>query len=521
MNKELTDLKLIVNQLQKMMVEQEKKHLSEIKLLKEQVAYLTDKLYGSKSEKKKSQDSDKQLYLFEDTDSEISEEDDTDSLDDPPSKVRRGSKKPGRKPLPEGLKRIEVIHDLGEEEKRCNCGCLKSCCGREVSEQLDYIPAKLQVIRNIRLKYACKSCEGVDDDRATVMIAPLPAQLLPKSNATSGLLAHIITGKFVDSLPFYRQEKQFSRLGIDLSRTTMCNWSAKVAEKLEPLMGLIRKHVLDGNFINADETTFQVLKEQGRAPNTKSYMWVYRGGPPEKPALIFQYEPTRAAKAAKDFLHGFEGHVQTDGYCGYDFIDGDPKLLHVGCFAHARRKFTDAAKAHKKISSSKKKHASDVALTFISDLYAVEKKATLGKMTVEERAALRQQLTVPVLEKFKNWLDEHAITVNPKSLLGKAISYTIGQWTRLIQYVEYGYITPDNNLAENAIRPFVLGRKNWLFSDTPKGANASATLYSIIETAKSNGQEPYHYLKTVFDRLPAIENQEELKSLLPWNVAKI
>lgn len=521
MNKELADLKTVVNQLQEMMTVQEKKYLAEIKLLKEQVSYLADKLYGSKSEKKMGRGCDKQLYLFEENEPLSPDEDDDQDPEDEPPRPNRKPRKPGRKPLPECLPRVDVVHDLSDEDKQCNCGCMKTRCGEEVSEQLDFVPAKLQVIRNIRPKYACKNCEGVEDDRATVMTARLPEQLLPKSNATSGLLAHIMTAKFVDALPFYRQEKQFARLGIDLSRTNMCNWARKVAEKLEPLMSLIKDHVMSGNFINADETTFQVLKEQGRAPTTKSYMWVYRGGPPDKPALIFQYEPTRAAQAAKDFLRGFEGYIQTDGYKGYDFIDAESKMHHVGCLAHARRKFTDASKAHKKISASKKKHGSDVALDYIGKLYAIEKNATREELSFDQIVLLRKDRSVPVLEEFKKWLDKHAVTVNPKSLLGKAISYTLGQWSRIIRYIKQGYITPDNNLAENAIRPFVLGRKNWLFSGTPKGAKSSATLYSLIETAKSNGLEPHHYLKTIFDRIPYIGSRDDLEALLPWNFNSI
>lgn len=521
MNKELTDPIKLIEQLQIMMKAQEKRYLAEIRILKEQVSYLTGKLYGSKSEKQPQQITDKQLLLFEESDiseSDLEDADETDSEEEKPE-AKRKRKKSGRKPLPENLPRVDLVHDLSEEDKQCNCGCVKTCCGEEVSEQLDVTPPKIQVIRNIRLKYACKCCEGVEDDGPTVMLAPLPAQLLPKSNASSGVLAHMLTAKFVDALPFYRQEKQFARIGIDISRTNMCNWTAKVAEKLEPLVSLIRGHIISGNFVNVDETTLQVLKEQGRAPTTKSYMWVYRGGPPDKPALIFQYERTRAAQSAKDFLRNFEGYVQTDGYKGYDFIDVKPQMHHVGCWAHARRKFIDASKAHKRISISKKKktHASDEALEFIGKLYGIEQSASKEDLSFDELEILRREKSVPILKSFKIWLDKHAITVAPKSLLGKAISYTLGQWPRLYRFIKKGYITPDNNLAENAIRPFVLGRKNWLFSGTPKGAKSSAILYSLIETAKANGLEPYNYLKTIFDKIPHVKSHEDLEALLPWS----
>lgn len=521
MNKEFTDPIKLIEQLQIMMKAQEKRYLAEIKILKEQVSYLTGKLYGSKSEKQSQQNTDKQLLLFEESDiseSGIEDVDEVGSEDEKPE-TKRKRKKTGRKPLPENLPRVDLVHDISEEDKQCDCGCAKTCCGEDVSEQLDITPPVIQVIRNIRLKYACKKCEGVEDDGPTVMIARLPAQLLPKSNASSGVLAYMLTAKFVDALPFYRQEKQFARIGIDLSRTNMCNWTVKVAEKLEPLVSLIKGHIISGNFVNVDETTLQVLKEQGRAPTTKSYMWVYRGGPPDKPALIFQYERTRASQSAKDFLRNFVGYIQTDGYKGYDFIDAQSQMHHVGCWAHARRKFIDASKAHKNISKSKKKKAlaSDDALLFIRELYRIEQLASKEDLSYDERETLRSKKSVLVLESFKLWLDEHSITVAPKSLLGKAISYTLGQWPRLYRFINKGYITPDNNLAENAIRPFVLGRKNWLFSGTPKGAKSSAIFYSLIETAKANGLEPYNYLKTIFDKIPHIKSHEDLEALLPWN----
>lgn len=233
-----------------------------------------------------------------------------------------------------------------------------------------------------------------------------------------------------------------------------------------------------------------------------------------KPALIYEYHQTRSGKVAKLFLDGYQGVVQTDGYAGYDFLDQCPDTIHVGCWAHARRKFMDI----KKLSSSKKAGSADEALKYIRRLYGLEKIAKQKKMTSNELYELRQEQAEPILQKFKSWLQKRSKTVVPKSLLGKAISYCLGQWHRLENYIKSGYAGIDNNTAENAIRPFVVGRKNWLFSGTPEGAEASATLYSLIETAKANQLEPYSYLRYLFEKIP-ITSPDEYHNLLPKNLS--
>ena len=417
------------------------------------------------------------------------------------------------------MKNSKVFHDLGEEEKVCACGCMKSRIGEEISEQLDIIPAKIQVIRNIRLKYVCKDCEGVEAEEPAVKIAPLPEQLIPKSIAAPGLLAHVLTAKFVDALPFYRQESQFSRLGIDLPRSTMCGWAIKVADRCEPLLELFNKEIRSGPLINMDETTVQVMNEPGRSNKTKSYMWIYRGGDPDRPVLVYQYHPTRSGNVVADYLNGYEGYVQSDGYNGYNFIDHNPNIVHVGCWAHARRKFVDVVKASGKRKSVKSRTSNaEKAIKYIKKLYAIEHKAEEQKLTYKELFEERRKHAKPILDEFKNWLEKLAPKTPPKGLLGKAISYTLKQWDRLIHYLDDGRISPDNNLAENAIRPFVVGRKNWLFSGHPRGARASAVLYSLIESAKANDLEPYSYLRFLFDRLPHAKSEDHYKALLPNRV---
>jgi transposase len=481
----------------------------EIKILKEQIQNLTDKIYGRKTEKI-SLDPNIQLSLFDMPEPELPIADEPEEITIPAHK----RKKRGRKPLPASLPRIEVIHDLKEEDKLCPCGCLKSRIGEEVSEQLDYIPARVQVIKNIRYKYACKNCEGTEDDGPTVSIARMPEQIIPKSIATPGLLAHILTAKFADALPFYRQEKQFSRIGIELPRATMCNWTMKILDVCGIILDMMKKSVCKSPVINIDETPLKVLKESGRS---KSYMWVFKGTPRGKPVILYQYHPSRSGDVPAEFLKDYKGIVQTDGYSGYKFLENNKNITHVGCWAHARRKFIEVTKAAGKNSSPGN---AGTALKYISKIYKIEKQAREQNLSPDELYIKRQSEAVPIFEEFRKWIDHTIEKVPPKSLLGKALHYTLGEWSNLIQYAEDGHVTPDNNTVENAIRPFVVGRKNWLFSDTPKGARASAAIYSLIETAKANGLEPYRYLKHLFTHLPKAMTENDFLALLPHNIEK-
>jgi len=495
--------------LKQMLVNSQVHFDKETGILLEQIRHLRAQLFGRKSEKIQPEGGPQPLPLFDLPEPEIREE--TDEIHVPAHTRKKG----GRKALPEELPRIEVIHDIDESQKVCGCGSELSWIGEEVSEQLDIIPAKVQVIRHIRPKYACRSCEGVEDDGPTVKIAPVPPQIIPKSIAGPGLLAHILTAKFIDHTPFYRQEKQFIRLGVEVSRTSMCNWAMQTASACRPLLNLLQDEAVSGSYLNIDETTLQVLKEPGRDPTSKSYMWIFRRGDPDKPVLIYQYHPTRSGDVAREFLGDFEGYVQTDGYSGYDFLDYRDGVRHVGCWAHARRKFMDVVKAQGK---NHKTGAADKALSYIRKLYLLEKEAGKKKLSSEEIYQMRQFEAKSILDDFKPWLAKKSFQTPPKGLLGKAVSYTLKQWDRLIGYIEDGRLAPDNNGAENAVRPFVVGRKNWLFSGTPEGAEASALLYSLIETAKANHLEPYAYLRYIFKQLPAASLLEDYEALLPWNV---
>jgi transposase len=423
-------------------------------------------------------------------------------------------KKRGRKPLSKFLPREEIVHDIPAEEKQCACGSELVKIGEEVSERLQVIPEQIYVERHIRPKYACKTCEGSgDEERPAVRIAPAVPSIIPKSIVTPGLLAFILVNKYVDHLPFYRQEKRFERIGIGISRQEMSGWQRKAYERLLPLFELLKKQLKTGPVMQIDETTVQVMKEPGRDNTKKSYMWLARGGPPGRPVYLYAYRQSRASRHIVEIIEGFSGYLQSDGYEGYDTaLRGREEIIHVGCFAHARRKFFEASKVTKKAGSAEE------GLKYIGKLYAVEKTLRAQALSEEDFLSERREQVEPVLEKFKTWLDKMAPHILPSSLVGKAVHYTLGQWEKLVRYVESPYLTPDTNAVENAIRPFVLGRKNWLFSGSPEGAESSCGIYSLIETAKQNGLNPYSYLHKVFEAVPLIKSDNDWESLLPWNV---
>ncbi len=483
----------------------------EIEYLKERIDLLLAQIYGKKSEKQPLEFPDQISYM-----ENLPEEPVVQPTLEELSIPAHTRKKKGRKPLPEELPRVEVIHDLSEAEKQCDCGSTLTRIGEEVSEQLNYIPAKLEVLRHVRPKYACKTCEGVESKSGAIKIAPVPKQFIDKGIASPGLLAHIFTAKFVDAIPYYRQEKQFDRLGYKLSRNNMINWTIQAGVKLKKLLELLRHELLSGPLIHMNETTIQVLKEKGRSPQSKSYMWVMCSGAPEKQVVWFHYNPSRASTVARGLLSSYKGIVQTDGYAGYDFLDNCQDNLHAGCWAHSRRKFMDVLKAKGKYQKKKAKtgHA-ELAVQFIRQLYAIEREADAEGLSITQLVIRRQEKSKPVLEQFRNWLDEIVNLTPPKGLLGKAVNYTLERWEQLTQFLDHGLIPLDNNPAENAIRPFVIGRKNWLFCDTVDGAKASAALYSLIETARANKQNPYEYFKMLFEKFPLIESDDQLRALLP------
>jgi transposase len=482
-------------------------HQNRIQLLEEQIILFNHGKFGKSSEK-----CSQQAELFD----EAEQEADADAPlmaagveDQIQTKASAATQaKSGRKPLPQSLPRVRIEHDLTDAEKTCQCGCQKTCIGEDTSEQLDIIPAVIQVLVHARKKYACKQCED------GVQVAALPDQPIPKSNASPGLLAHIVVAKYQDALPLYRLETIFKRLGLHLPRNTQANWMIKGTQLLQPIYNLLNDQLLSSGYIHMDETTVQVLNEPGKTAESKSYMWVRRTGDIDRPIVLFDYHPHRSGDVVTLLLGDYQGYLQTDDYGSYLKIGASVGVTHLGCMAHARRKFIDA----QKVMPSKKGKVSkaDVAVEMLAVLYRIE--AGIKDKTATERYQVRQQKSIPQLGKIRAWLDKALENTLPKGKAGVAIAYMHKNWKKLTSYTKDGRLNIDNNPVENAIRPFAIGRKNWMFSDSQRGAKASAMYYSVIETAKANGLEPFMYLRALFTQLPSCKTVEDYELLLPWNI---
>lgn len=489
---------------------------AEIITLKDQYKTLLEQFRLSQQKQfgKSSEVSDAQLGLFNEAET-ITEEEKIASEKTETENISYTRNKPKRSLLPKDLPRETVIHDISDADKICgDCGHTLHKMGEEKSEQLEFIPAQVKVIENIRLKYSCRCCEqqGI---KTQIKIAARPDSPIPKSIATASLLSHIITNKYQYALPLYRQESLFKQYGIDLNRKTLSSWMLKIVPLLNIVYEQFRRTQLEQNVIHADETPLKVIN----VDKNKCYMWVYCTGtdsPTENSAskkykppniVIYDYQNSRSSHCVNQYLQDFNGYLQVDGYAGYEKTD----TTLVGCWAHARRKFMDVKKAQVKGKTGK----ADWAINHIQKLYRIEKE-TKDK-SIDEKHKIRQQQSKPLLAEFKAWLDKSTHHVPPTSGIGKAVAYCIRQWAKLERYIESGELNIDNNRAERAIKPFVIGRKNWLFSNTENGATASAVLYSLIETAKANGLIPFDYLKLLFETLPGYSG--DIADLMPWNVA--
>jgi transposase len=478
---------------------------SRLNYLEEQFRLAQHKQFGGSSEGHPGQGE-----LFNEAEAEVEQ---PEAEEKPTGDTR---KKPQRKPLPKDLPREVVVIDISDEDKVCACcnGELHKI-GEDKSEKLEFIPAQAKVIETVRPKYACRACEK-DGTSNTIKQAPVPTSIIPKGYATPSLLSQIITSKYQYGLPLYRQEAMFKQYGIDLSRKTMAEWMIKSQLALQILYERLRETLLQQAVIQADETTLKVLGET----KTTCYMWLYCCGsdsPQTKSRgsnmpniVLYDYQNSRSGQCAVDFLDGYSGYLQVDGYQGY----AKTLAILVACMAHMRRKFVEAETAQAKGKTGK----ANWALNHIQKLYRIETQ--IKDKTAQEKQAIRQQQSLPLLNQFKDWLDKSALQVPPKTALGKALAYSLNQWPKLIRYIEDGNLSIDNNRAERAIKPFVIGRKNWLFSNTANGANASATLYSIIETAKANGLVPYDYLNYLFNEIPQLKPDDNIDHLLPWEFAK-
>ena len=473
---------------------------SRIKLLEDYIQVLKQKQFGASSEKLAVIQPDIFGDDQEDNESRVLPEAETAVIT-----VAAHARKPRRVSIPDDYPRIDIIHDLPDAEKICpHDGTALKHIGAETHEQLDIIPAKIQVLKHVRLKYACPCCEKY------LVTAQKPAQPIEKSIASPGLLSFIATQKYVDAQPLYRQVESFKRIGIELDRATLADWMQKCGALLQPLINLLHERMLQQRTLHMDETKVQVLNEPHRAAEMQSYMWVLRSTEQTCAAVLFHYEPSRSGAVPSFLLQEFNGALMVDGYAGYNTVCTKNSITRLGCWAHARRKFIDAQKVQLKGKVGK----ADQGLAFIQALYRIERD--IKEKTTDEKRLARQQQSQPLLDKIKKWLEKSLPQMPPQTPTGKALHYLHQQWPHLIHYVNDGDYPIDNNPAENAIRPFVIGRKNWLFSASQKGAMSSANLYSLIETAKANGLEPSAYLRKVFTDLPNAKTLEEVEALLPW-----
>ena len=484
---------------------------AQIALLLQQIRLLRHRRFGTSSEKS---DPAQEAIAF--NEAEVSADPDAPEPETVVV-VRRKKNKGGQRRLDLcALDTEEITYDLPVEEQVCpQCSGALHQMGEEIREELKLVPAHLVRVLHIRAKYACRHCQK-EEERTPILTAPMPAVAFPGSLASPSVVAYIMSQKFVEASPLYRQEQYFHRQGIALSRQSMANWTLAGAGWLEPIYAAMKSHLLAGDIVHADETRVQVIREPGRKATTDSTMWLYRTGRDGPPIALFDYQTSRAAEHAVSFLSGYSGYLNVDGWAAYEQV---PDVVLAGCMAHARRHFHEAMMVLPEAARKKTNTAERVGLDYCNRLYAIE--AELKACSAEERKAARLERSKPVLDEFRVWLDKSTKTVSQKSKIGQAISYCRSQWKKLATFLLDGRLDIDNNRAERTIKPFVIGRKNWLFANTPRGARASAVIYSVVETAKENGLDPHRYLAFLFERLPGIDTNDTdaVLALLPWSAA--
>jgi transposase len=475
-----------------------------VKYYEEQFRLFQHKKYASSSEKTHPE----QLSLFDEAENEA-DKNKPEPVVEEITYTRRRERKDKKEDLSD-LPVETVEHKLPEEERVCpECGSELHVMGHDTRRELEIIPAQVKVIDHVSEVYACRNCEKTATS-VPIVKAPMPEPVIKGSAASPSAVAHIMTQKYVNAVPLYRQEQEFQMNGISLSRQTMANWLIRSSEDwLEPLYDLMKSRMTLEEVLHADETTLQVLKEAGRSSRTESYMWLYRtSGFCAVPIVLYEYQPTRSSAHPKAFLEGFKGYLHTDGYAGYHVLSSEVAV--VGCWAHVRRRFDEAVKGAP--PDARANLPSQKGLDLCNELFRLERE--YEKLTPEERHDERLRRSKPVSDALFEWAA--ALGALAKSLLGKAIHYLLSQRSYLENVFEDGRLELSNNRAERSIKPFVIGRKNWLFSATAKGAKASSVIYSVIETAKENGLKPFEYLKHLFKTMPNME-EEKYESLLPWS----
>jgi len=485
-----------------------------IQSLRHQVQELLRRVYGRSSEKIDP----KQMKLFEEMLDRLLPETAPPPEASPEPSAVQAPQPPasagghGRRRLPADLPREVVVHDLTKEEIACPCcGKERHAFARETSEQLDYVPAKLTVIRHVCIKYVCRACEqAAGPQGAQIQAASKPLMPVEKGLAAPGLLAYLIVGKYADHLPLNRLETILARHDIQIARSTVCDWMAQSAAALRPLYDVMAQEVKGSKVIHTDDTPVDVQdKEHPNGVRTGRF-WVYLGDKAH-PQTVFDYTPNRRRDGPVRFLEGWKGHLQADAFSAYDCIY-TADVVEVACWAHARRKFYDARSSDERVSAQ--------ALAYIRLLYDIEQKAREQELEPDALAALRQQEALPILAKFKPWLESCLAAsgggghVLPKSPMGQAIAYTLNQWDALSVYAAKGELAIDNNASENALRRVALGRKNWLFVGSDNGGETAAILFTMIATCQRHAVNPVEYLKDVLTRIAA-HPANKLRELMP------
>ncbi len=487
----------------------------EVTHLKEVVAQYKKMIFGQSSEKTKyTQELPEQLSLFNEAENEANpkEKEKTVVVEKHERKAKRTHEE-----LAANLPVEEVVLTIPEEERICGkCGSELIPIGKEkVCDKLVIIPAQFKIERTYRESYKCVSCGGDEEKdsnlpdiaKRNIVKAPVPEPVISNSLASASAVTYVMYEKYVNAIPLYRMEDDFANKGIKLPRTTLANWIIATSDKwLEPLWQAMKKELLQSSVIQADETTVQVINEPGRKPTQKSYMWVYCSGEfEEKPAVLYEYAQTRVGTNAGKFMEGYHGYLVADGYDGYNGV----KAKRCGCWAHLRRRFKEAMPDTDVVNSKAK-----IGFEYCNRLFEFERE--FKELTPKERQKQRSEHEKPLLDKFWLWLD--TLTPVGGSKLAKAISYARSEKKYLCVFLDAPDVPVSNNRCENAIRPFTIGRKNWLFSASPIGAKSSATVYSIIESAKMNNLNPYNYLLYIFTVLPQLKlNDETIRRFLPWS----
>jgi transposase len=430
-------------------------------------------------------------------------------------------KKKGRKPLPDHLERKLEEHDIPEHEKTCECGCRLTEIEPEISEQIVIIPPEVYVRQHRRKKYTCNNCKGDERTEAGKIVVTAPfttPQIYPGSNLSVETLVYLLLAKWLDSIPFYRIAQMLLRNKIEIPRGTMSNWVIGVYLRYKELLSFFPKLLMLGRLIGVDESWYQVHKEIGRSNTSNSYMWVFRGGLHNKPIIYYHYRTSRSADFLREFLDGYEGFIQADGLPTYKYhLKEMSSLLLAGCMAHVRRKFEDTFR----ISGEK---LAEKILYNISKIYKIEDKIKKFEYykngEFEKIVEIRQRESKPLMDHIYIMLQNEGTNLNQSDKLKNAINYALKEWSKVKLFIDHGEIYIDNNLVENAIRPFVLGRKNWLFADVPEGAEASAMYLSIIQTFKVNGLNPQTACMEFFSKLPACKSKDDAEnlfiSILEW-----